>query len=203
MQTSGLPSEYRKVEYLESDGTQWIDTGIVPNVYTWARLKFVNLVTTGDVIFGFFNTELTSWRLFNASNANYLDLPSNVQSTYRYITGTESSIQPGCLIELEIGNKYKKILLNYGWPKELINTDYYSTPIDSFATVTKTLTLNYYSPSKISLNRWYYVKIYNGNVQVRNMIPCVRKSDSKPGMYDTVSKTFYTNAGTGEFIVPA
>ena len=38
---------------------------------------------------------------------------------------------------------------------------------------------------------------------IMKMIPCVRKSDNKPGMYDTVSKTFFTNAGTGEFVVPA
>lgn len=50
--------------------------------------------------------------------------------------------------------------------------------------------------------RIYICKLYDGNAMIGNFVPCVRKSDSKPGMYDTVSKTFYTNAGTGEFIVP-
>lgn len=27
----GLPSEYQEVEYLESTGTQYIDTGVIPN----------------------------------------------------------------------------------------------------------------------------------------------------------------------------
>lgn len=49
----------------------------------------------------------------------------------------------------------------------------------------------------------YSSKMIKNGVVVQNLIPCVRKSDSKPGMYDTVSKTFYTNSGTGEFIVPA
>lgn len=31
-------------------------------------------------------------------------------------------------------------------------------------------------------------------------VPCYRKSDGEIGMYDTVSKTFYTNAGTGTFL---
>lgn len=35
---------------------------------------------------------------------------------------------------------------------------------------------------------------------VRNFIPCYRKSDNKPGLYDTVTKEFYTNQGTGEFL---
>ena len=33
-----------------------------------------------------------------------------------------------------------------------------------------------------------------------NGIPCYRKSDNKPGLYDTVTKEFYTNQGTGEFL---
>lgn len=51
--------------------------------------------------------------------------------------------------------------------------------------------------------RVYIFKMYDGNRLTGNFIPCVRKADSKPGMYDTVSKTFYTNAGTGEFIIPS
>lgn len=33
-----------------------------------------------------------------------------------------------------------------------------------------------------------------------NLIPCVRKSDNVVGMYDAVSETFYTNAGSGAFV---
>ena len=36
---------------------------------------------------------------------------------------------------------------------------------------------------------------------IADFIPCYRKSDSKPGMYDLVSGEFFTNAGTGEFEV--
>ena len=32
-----------------------------------------------------------------------------------------------------------------------------------------------------------------------NLIPALRNSDGVPGMFDTVSKTFYTNVGTGTF----
>lgn len=34
-----------------------------------------------------------------------------------------------------------------------------------------------------------------------NLIPVYRKSDSKPGLYDTVNDIFYTNQGSGEFVV--
>lgn len=42
----------------------------------------------------------------------------------------------------------------------------------------------------------------NGSVAA-NFVPCIRKADGVPGMYDTVSETFYTNSGTGSFIVPS
>ena len=46
----------------------------------------------------------------------------------------------------------------------------------------------------------YSCKIYDDGVLVRDFIPCSRKSDGLIGLYDTVTKEFYTNAGTGEFI---
>ena len=46
----------------------------------------------------------------------------------------------------------------------------------------------------------YYAKIWNNDVLVRNFIPAKRNSDNVFGMYDTVTNTFFTNQGTGDFI---
>jgi len=46
----------------------------------------------------------------------------------------------------------------------------------------------------------YYAKIWNKGDLVRDLIPCYRKSDNEAGMYDLVTETFFTNAGTGEFL---
>lgn len=43
--------------------------------------------------------------------------------------------------------------------------------------------------------------IYKSNAKVRDFIPCYRKSDSEPGMYDLVTKQLFINQGTGKFIV--
>ena len=48
--------------------------------------------------------------------------------------------------------------------------------------------------------RWYYVKIFDGDLILRNFIPCYKKSSGEIGMYDTVSKEFFTNQGTGTFL---
>lgn len=46
----------------------------------------------------------------------------------------------------------------------------------------------------------YRQQAYQNNVLVGDFIPAIRNSDNVVGMYDTVSGTFYTNAGTGVFI---
>lgn len=42
----------------------------------------------------------------------------------------------------------------------------------------------------------YSFQIYNNDSLVLDFIPCKRKSDNKPGLYDTVEGKFYTNQNT-------
>lgn len=46
----------------------------------------------------------------------------------------------------------------------------------------------------------YRQQAYQNNVLVGDFIPAIRNSDNVVGMYDTVSGTFFTNAGTGVFV---
>ena len=43
----------------------------------------------------------------------------------------------------------------------------------------------------------YSFKIIEGGAVVADLVPCMRDSDSVVGLYDTVRKTFYSNAGSG------
>ena len=48
----------------------------------------------------------------------------------------------------------------------------------------------------------YYCKLLDANgVLIRDYIPCYRKSDNSPGMYDLVTSTFNAGTGKGSFIV--
>ena len=49
-------------------------------------------------------------------------------------------------------------------------------------------------------SRFYYSKLYQNDVLVRDYIPCYRKSDGEIGVYDFVTNTFFPNAGTGTFV---
>ena len=56
---------------------------------------------------------------------------------------------------------------------------------------------NVYRPSSLQIHT---VKLYEKDTLVRNLIPVKRTTDQVIGMYDTVSDTFFENAGTGTFI---
>ena len=48
-------------------------------------------------------------------------------------------------------------------------------------------------------SRCYNLKLYENNNLIHNFIPCYRKSDSEIGLYDLVTKSFFTGNVLGEF----
>ena len=103
-----------EIEYLKSSGTQWIDTGIIPNTNTKVQFKFKNLEATGNVIIGYYTTnDSLDWRFFNYGQQAYFDLPVDNfgHEGMRITLGDESNrIYQGTIYELELGNYYVKNL---------------------------------------------------------------------------------------------
>ena len=61
--------------------------------------------------------------------------------------------------------------------------------------------VNFTGATFLGKQAFKYCKIYDNNTLVRNFVPCYRKADNVAGLYDLVNGVFYTNAGTGTFIV--
>lgn len=64
------------------------------------------------------------------------------------------------------------------------------------------MAFEYRSGTKIcSSGKWFGIEVFNetGN-QMLDLIPALRLSDYKPGMYNSLHDDFHTNAGGGEFI---
>lgn len=176
---------YQKVEYIQSSGTQWIDTGVIPNQNTRIQMKFRPLAAIGGVIIGYNNgNDSTDYRFFNASSGNYFDIWN------KRINGGTCSANNDYTYEL--GNHYVKNLLT--------NTNIISgTAVSSF-TGTDSIKLNASNSTSGFVNvRWYYVKIYDGITLIRDLYPCYRTSDNAVGMFDAVEKKFYNNNGTGVY----
>ncbi len=188
---SGLPLGYQRVEYLQSTGTQYIDTGFnIPDLTDSYRVELKMTVDGG------------TGNAATSNNLGYMGQNSGLMLTYTrdYGLGIGSAgipVTSGYIFEVV----QKR---NADCTRELIvdNTTF---------TITTQATLyadrNYgifrLSPFDQTYNaiygKIYEFKGYKNNVLTYNLVPCRRKSDNVLGMYDTVNKTFLTNAGTGTF----
>lgn len=192
-----LPEAYRRVEYIEqnSQNAAWLDTGIIPNQTTTARIKVMNLTVTGDVILGYYFTggDTKDWRIFNYNKKIYVDLPSTSTNNGKRIIGGANTFKAGETYELE--------MWNCGVKNITTGAVYTSSAVDDFTGNASIKLGRHDAEARVSHNRWYYVKISSDGQLVRDLIPCVRISDSKPGMYDAVSGEFLTSSATNDFDV--
>ena len=193
---------YKQLEYIQSTGTQWIDTGVYGKTTTGIDMKFRQLSSTSySGIFGgrtsyyangftYFNTDVgsTSKKLFQMANAQNSITLTDV-APYYFSVDTTLTINNGHLT-----------LTDGTYTSEYTNTAA-STPFTTVYTIYLfgvndhgTLGDSY----KYNL-RVYYFKIYDGETLVRHLIPVQRKSDNVVCMYDLVTNEFFTNQGTGSF----
>lgn len=184
---TSLPSEYQQVEYIESTGTQWIDSGVIGNSNTKivSKLSFNPNVDVQIMGSGWLADQRINFGKRTGNNTYSIAIGSWLNSSITLDNNYH-------LIEVDVPNKIGKIdnetldFSSYSYTGENQN-------IGIFARI-RTGDVDYYCNSKCKT-----FQIYDNNVLVRNFIPCYRKSDNEIGLYDLVTKSFYTNQGTGTF----
>ena len=186
-----LPKEYTQVDYIESTGTQYIDTGFKPNQDT-------NIIIDADYSPSRAQLLLGTRRLSFSQNVNALILgrmsnSSTFLSVYYgsqlyIIEKTESTGRKIFQINKE------KFYIDNVLENTFESTSYQATDNLTLFALNTAGTVSFNSSAKI-----YSCKIYDNNVLVRDYIPCKRDSDNEIGLYDLVNNTFTTNAGTGVF----
>lgn len=178
-------SNFQKVEYLESTGTQYIDTGIkcLQTMSCEIENNFKELV--GTQLFGAYSPpKRTHYGIVN--NEVYMPTVQNSvtkEHTFRIDTGYHRYFLSSTVY------KYDDEIIASGGFEFTNSLNFYLFARNNNESVTN------YCKSKTTM-----AKFWNNNTLVRNFIPCYRKSDNKPGLYDLVENKFYTNQGTGEFI---
>ena len=187
-----LPNEYQEVEYIESSGTQYIDTGFIPDYTNGYQIE----VDFAPNKLGYRYSMLSG---YDEQNALCLEITtSNQGRIYCYNGAVGVYIGTVTTQKNTFRVKFKNSVFTYS-----VNDSSNSTSYSSAATVNESLYMfmdrqlrysTFSQPLKI-----YTCKLYNNDVLVRNFIPCYRKSDNEIGLYDLVSNTFFTNAGTGNF----
>lgn len=191
-----VPDEYQEIEYLESTRTQYIDTGMLTSNSIKISAKAINTFgyidskgNYGAMLFGgrysssSSNISYASGRNndYIGNGSGFLTLPKNNNRALLSIEYDNHSVQISC------GNYTFSSSLN------VQITD----PMSIFLFSTN----QNGNPEQSGTWRILDFTIAENDMTIRKFVPCYRKSDSEPGMYDLVSKTFFTNAGTGEFLV--
>lgn len=191
---SRLPSGYIEVEYIEGNGTQYIDTrfytAITPVKYhiVYGHDAFLS----GAAFFGAREGESSqdSGWAYIASNGN---IALYVGETSALIGAQSVGRVNDLAIEITSDTEY-----SYSYNGVAGSGTYRGSRSESI------------SQYLFAINRWGAVrwpsaiKVYafsiteNGNL-VRNFVPCI-KNDGEAGMYDTVTATFFGNSGSGAFI---
>jgi len=180
-----LPTEYQQVEYIESTGTQYINTGYVDVSETLVELDFAytgKTISDNACYAGANGGNIIAVRVdnsisLNATNTNILASEGARYkiTSYRDVNDNRSGTING--VEF-IGTKASK------------NEIYHIFTLGGQPTANQRI-----------YGKLYSCKIYYQDVIVRDLVPCYRKSDNIAGLYDIVNNVFYTNEGTGEFVV--
>lgn len=187
------PVRYKLVQYLESNGTQYIDTGYVPNANTkW--VGDVAFTTTPDAqLSGLYDT--------TSGTAARFDLYSSYQGSIYPLYGNGTI--PGAVINpITIGTHYTFTLDAKNQFASVNSASNTSWPALS-GTFSQTVYLfarnNTGSVGGYSNIRLYSSQIYDNGVLVRDFVPAQRTTDDVLGLLDRVNNVFYTNKGTGTF----
>lgn len=197
-----LPTEYQEVEYIESTGKEYIETGCLLNetsvVEIEASLKKSVPKAAGALFGSRINIQYSTgqqnalwWH--NEEDENTAKLVGLVgESVYRT---TDDTVQFGMFRKIRFGCDSLSI---DGIKKFTFSKALYSNGINAVLFGLKTKN---YCDTKRFNGKIKYCRITTDDVLVRNFIPCYRKSDNIAGMYDTVNGVFYTNASTtGSFL---
>ena len=196
-----LPKEYQQVEYIESTGTQYIDTGI--NIQSGLTIE-CDIAQTGGA---FVNSVI-----YNPTNSIYYMgwNPNNGLLYYIYLGNTRQTTG----VSLETNRIYHiKTVLKNGFQSMEVDGRILKTTNISGDIIISNKNLNLFggydengvSPSPIRLGNSKYFD--NNNHLIRNFIPCYSTTTVKnidgnqvptntKGLYDIVGGKFYTNQNT-------
>lgn len=187
---SGLPSGYTQLEYIQSSGTQYIDTEFAPNQDTTVvcEVSSYGLSKENQAAFGA--------RTAIAGNDRYTFVISSSSKSYRSgFGGTNADFPTDFDVSglLTINKTKNKTTLN-GEVSVTNTSSAFQTPYPIFLFCINTAG----SASALSSIKIHACKIYDNGTLVRDFVPC-KNASGAVGLYDTVEKQFYTNAGTGTF----
>lgn len=184
-----LPSEYTQVDYLQSNGNQYIDIGIKPSatISTKAIFSVTDVNAERNYVYGTYSgtginryqiSYSSSFILIGYGSLSDRNRTTTVDNNKHYLEEKNGQLTIDNVKVSSLSSTFDDGVLNI-----------YLFACNSNGTVS-----NYSNGVKI-----YLFEVYNSDTLIRKLVPCYRNSDNVAGMYDLVNDEFYENNGTGVF----
>lgn len=186
-----LPYGYTQIEYIQSSGTQYINTGVTATANTTAKYKYSidQILTYGPHVLSGQSWYFPMVRGSTTGGTFVVNRGGNEVGS--------SAIAPktGVIYEVDASFINNKVTVN--------GVEYGTYAMGNVSVDTAALHLMTYggSPgdSQFTMNgKLYYCQIYENGTLLRDFIPA-KNSAGTIGLYDLANGVFYTNSGTGTF----
>ena len=185
--------KYTPVEYLESTGTQYIDTNYKPNGNTIIELKYQtptqNTIQQG--IFGARDSGNNRFTLFTGIVKNGFQADYATSESLSNYTQNIPGVDGTAINVIKMSNSFT-----------INNNDIKKIPFEIFQNSQNMYLFanNNNGIAQLPMKGYiWYFKIYEGDTLVRDYIPVI-DSSNRPCLYDKVEKKCYYNQGSGEFL---
>lgn len=188
-----LPDGYTLCEYLESTGTQYIDTGYYATNTSGINIDYAYTKSGNAGLCGIYQPTVPR------TDALFVTTLSGQTSTEIYLISQGGEATNYVVPVLETKYNGKINYLNNG--KLIIDNVTKGNNGHNGVVSSRTIKLfcrDYNGNLAYTNARIYMCKISEGEIVVRNLIPCL-DDNNVPCMYDSVSKTTFYNAGSGTF----
>lgn len=182
-----LPSGYKRLEYIQSSGTQRIDTGIKPNQDT--RVIMDVLVLDSQTVEGHlcsvtgsyyyvvsFTPTISTWWRTRYGSSNLATFSASINNRGRLTI-----------------DKNKNVTTILGESITLAESTFQMSLDMPLLCRNANGTYNAYISARL-----YSCQIYDNGTLIRDYIPC-QTTSGEVGLWDDVNSVFYGNAGTGTF----
>lgn len=184
---SGLPSGYTQLEYIESSGKQWINTGFNPKSTTRIKVsaKFLGGATT-SALFGARGTASGT----DPKSFTFLVVSQKPRSDYFGSSKTGAHTVSTSRVEIDWNKNVCSIdsdTITHTATSAVSNQALYIFAVNTAGSATLPASMRLYSCA-----------IYDNGTLVRDFVSC-KNASGAVGLYDTVEGQFYANAGTGAF----
>ena len=188
------PKGYTELSYIESNGGEYINTGVSVDATNYNKLKFV----VDCEILGSSGGSGTNWFL-NGSNTN---------GAYFYTGQYNGTYYYGCGGSTDQNTEISVVSGRHTFTLDAANKKFtVSGVLDITATVANVTATGRlilfgfdFTTIRTFRQKLYSAQIYQGGTLVCDFVPCMQMSNQQAGLFDLISQRFFGNDGTGEFI---